>query len=74
MSAELFNVHQAISDAQFEKQNGSGEMMPISFRITLPVKKAVVEICDRNGITISDFLRHCCEGLVNDFGGPRENS
>ena len=68
---QLFSVHQAISNAQFERDNKGPESITVAFRLTKDIKDQANQICTQHGITMSDFLRQCCEGLVHDYQGKQ---
>lgn len=68
----LTTVHDAINAAA-TSASSSERMVPVSVRIPEETKAACQEICERNGTTLSEFLRQCCAGLERDYRGlPRE--
>lgn len=42
-------------------------MVQGSFRLPQDVKERATFICQQHGVDLSDFLRHCCVGLVRDY-------
>lgn len=71
MDQKLFNVHDAISDAIRERDEDPNRMVVGTFKITKDSMEKSSEICSRHGITLSSYLRHCCEGLIRDYYDPQ---
>jgi hypothetical protein len=70
-AAKLTNVHDALQKAQ-EKARDRVTLVNANFKIH-PVLKVVAEqICEVQGVTLSDFLRECAYGLVRDYAGEKE--
>jgi hypothetical protein len=66
----LTNVHDALHRAVLSERNRVN-LVPATFKID-PLKKEISEqICQKNGTTLSSFLRECCEGLILDYAGPK---
>lgn len=63
---QLTNVHHAVMQSIVDKQP-EGDMVPASFKLHEPVKVKAEEILGRHGVTLSEFCRKCCEGLVRDY-------
>lgn len=65
----LTSVHEALNNAaQSSKHNPPGK--PVSFRLEDQFKNEAMAICDRHGTNLSQFLRHCCLGLIQDYSDP----
>lgn len=64
----LTSVHEALNHAVFVSKTSSGPVT--SFRVDEALKEAASAICERNGTNLSDFLRQCMVGLVNDYSDP----
>jgi hypothetical protein len=61
------NIHEVIQDSALESREESVEWSSQSFRLPVPMKEAMEEICRGHGTTPSMFLRKCCESLVRDY-------
>ena len=66
---KLTNVHEALSKATMEFMDGieRGELITFSMKIHSNVKDRAQEICERHGVTLASFFRHCAEALVRDY-------
>lgn len=64
----LTSVHEALNNAAFEAHDGRDDV--IAFRIDKRLKEQTARICESNSATLSEFLRQCCLGLVNDYCDP----
>lgn len=64
---QLTTVHHAVMQAIQEGQPPEGEMVPASFKLHEPVKVEAEKILARHNVTLSEFCRKCCEGLVRDY-------
>lgn len=63
------DVHHAMKEAQFRRFE-KPELVTSSFKIDANSKMLVEEICARHGVTMSEFVRECCYGLVKDYLAP----
>lgn len=65
----LTNVHDALRRAVIADSkkvaltNANFKMHPLR-------KEVAEEICQKNGTTLSAFLRECTDGLIMDYAGP----
>ncbi len=66
---KLTNVHEALSLATVSTHPENKLLACASFRLDTDVKEQAAQICSRHGVTISDFLRECANGLVRDYAG-----
>jgi hypothetical protein len=64
----LTSVHEALNNATFAERPAPGEV--VAFRLDADLKAEVIGICERHATTVSEFLRQCCAGLVNDYRDP----
>lgn len=62
---ELTSVHQAMQAAQLENERPN--LKSFSFRIEKNEVDVAMGICDRHGVSLGAFLRHCIKGLLNDY-------
>lgn len=69
MEDKLTNVHEALNRAATAPSSPQIPMEQYSFRMKEDMANKVKDICDRHGTTMSEFLRHCCEGLISDYQG-----
>lgn len=70
MGTKLTNVHDALSRAQ-EKAKNKVALVNANFKIN-PLNKEIAEqICVKNGTTMSEFLRECVDGLIEDYMGQK---
>lgn len=80
LDCDVSSVHHALDDARFVKESldeaSAAErdrvvLININFKIH-PAKKAAAEaILDRNGTTLSAFMRACVYRLVRDYMGEK---
>lgn len=64
---KLHNVHEAMQLAVLENQKP--EMVTAHFKVDTFVKTMTEEICYKHGVTLSAFVRKCCEILVAEYQG-----
>lgn len=64
----LTSVHEALQNAVFAQKHPSGEV--IALRIQPDLKKEAMNLCERHGTTLSEFLRQCVIGLLSDYSDP----
>lgn len=64
---KITSVHDAIENALLEFPDKAEPAQVYSFRCDPEVMRGVQIILGKRGITVSSFVRNCCEGLVNDF-------
>lgn len=64
---KLTNVHEALAKAATEPSTPTKQLEQYSFRLHEEVGTKCREICARHNTTISEFLRQCCQGLVDDY-------
>lgn len=64
---QLTTVHHAVMNAIIEQPAGDSEMVPASFKLHQAVKEEAEAILKRHNVTLSEFCRKCCEGLVRDY-------
>lgn len=64
----LTSVHEALHKAALASKPLPGK--PVSFRLEDELKNVAMEICERHGTTLSEFLRQCAIGLVHDYSDP----
>ena len=69
---ELTTVHECLKAAQLESKQYEPKTETITIRIEPTVKARASAICERNGTSISDYLRKCCEGLAADYQSPEQ--
>lgn len=62
---KVTNVHEAMAKAA--SQPTPEVLENYSFRIKKSLAKQTNELCKRHGTTMSEFIRQCCEGLVDDY-------
>lgn len=67
--SELFTVHNAMINAQDEKKNIVVDDK-INFAIDSETKRLADHICTRHDVTLSQFLRQVCKGLVKEYAIP----
>lgn len=69
---QLTSVHAAIQNAVLAAQPLDLKDASILVRVEGGMKRQVARICEQNGVTVSEFLRQCCAGLVRDYTGNDE--
>lgn len=70
LAINLTTVHDALSNASGEIKAPEG-LHPATYRVTPQIKELAERICEQNATTLSQFVRKCCEGLVEDYLGHR---
>lgn len=78
MDQDLSSVHDAMQFAQMRKRERNireeeNPMVMVSARVESQLVKTTREICDRHGVTISDFIRSSMHLLVTDYVGPAQD-
>lgn len=68
----LTNVHDALEQAVLnvnrERSEADDKNLDVTtIRVHPTVKEAAAQICAKHGVTISQFVRACLEGLVYDY-------
>lgn len=64
------SVHDALQRAVLSESNRVA-MVNANFKVD-PGRKSVAEtICEKNGTTLSAYLRECTDGLIIDYAGPK---
>lgn len=66
VKANPLNALAQASDRSFVEKLEKG-----SFKLPIPLKARVMQICDLNGTDFSSFLRECCENLRAAHDGPQ---
>ena len=70
---QLTNIQDAMQRAQ-EAAKDRVALVNANFKIN-PIKKEIAEqICQKNAVTLSEFLRECVEGLISDYVGEKTAS
>lgn len=62
-SRPLKNLHEVVGDSRFEDEAKE----PCSFRLEPHRKEIADEICEKNGTTLSKFLRGCVSQLITEY-------
>ena len=70
MKSNLIDVHDAVQ-AAIDDLNESDKSVIISVRMHPKIRDAAEDVLRTNGVTMSAFLRKCCEGLLYDYVDPR---
>lgn len=75
MNDSLTTVHDAMTDAQLTEPFGANDenqrLIQCTFRVSRETKDVVDDICRQHGVTLSTWLRKCCEGLMHDYVCPQ---
>ncbi len=66
-SPKLLNMHELLVEIKLENQYQIGDPETVTFRVSGDYKAVAHKICAANGVTLSDFLRKCCEQLVQEY-------
>lgn len=63
---KLLNVHEVLSDA-VQATKEQQPMITYSMKIDEELRDAAADICERNGTSLSEFLRQCALTLVSEY-------
>jgi hypothetical protein len=63
------DVHEAMKEAQLRRW-AKPEFVTASYKVDQNTKEIVDEICNRHGVTTSEWIRECCYALVKDYLVP----
>lgn len=64
----LATVHDALNNAVHAPKAKPGQ--PTSFRMEDELKDQTMDLCERHGTNLSEFIRQCCIALVRDYQVP----
>lgn len=70
---KITSVHDAIENALLKYPDKAEPAQVYSFRCDPEVMAAVQIILAKRDLSVSAFVRSCCEGLVNDFTKETES-
>lgn len=68
---EVSNVHHALSRAVDSEKNRVA-LVNANFKVDPLRKESAEGLCEKNGTTLSAYLRECVNILLLDYLGPKE--
>lgn len=66
MEEKLSSVHDCLQRAALNTQAIAFPSM-VTIRMDEDLKQQVMDLCERNGTTISEYIRQACRDLINDY-------
>lgn len=71
----LTTLHECIHDVNLKGDHPlPTQTQSVTFRIHGDVKDIADEICRTNGVSLSAYLRKCCENLIRDYRDMRPDA